>query len=137
MALLDEIERKDLINKSCELGNYFRHRLRDLAKKQPLIGDVRGKGMMIGLEFVTDHEKKTPADQQTSRLIEQMKAECVLVSEAGPKNVLKLRPNFSWEREHVDLLTSWIAVCRNCVSRYEKRRTPCVHCIAFAILVGY
>ena len=111
MALLDEIERKDLINKSRELGNYFRHRLKELAMKQPLIGDVRGKGMMIGLEFVANLENKTPANQQTSRLIELMKAECVLVSEAGPKNVLKIRPNFSWEREHVDLFINTLDRC--------------------------
>ena len=111
MALLDEIERRDLISKSRELGNYFRHLLKELAEKQPLIGDVRGKGMMIGLEFVTDHENKTPASKQTSRLIELMKEECVLVSEAGPKNVLKIRPNFSWEREHVDLFITTLDRC--------------------------
>jgi len=114
MALLDEIERRDLISKSRELGNYFRNRLNKLAQKQPLIGDVRGKGMMIGLEFVTDHETKAPAIKQTSRLIELMKEECILVSEAGPKNVLKIRPNFSWERKHVDL---FITKLDNCLSK--------------------
>ena len=111
MALLDEIERRHLITKSRELGNYFRRLLKKLAEKQPLIGDVRGKGMMIGLEFVTDHENKTPASKQTSRLIELMKEECVLVSEAGPKNVLKIRPNFSWEREHVNLFITTLDRC--------------------------
>jgi 4-aminobutyrate aminotransferase-like enzyme len=111
MALLDEIERRDLVNKSLELGDYFRRHLRKLAEKQSLIGDVRGKGMMIGLEFVTDRENKAPASEQTSRLIEMLKAECVLVSEAGPKNVLKIRPNFSWEREHVDLFVTTLDRC--------------------------
>ena len=111
MALLDEIERRDLVKKSRDLGDYFRHCLRRLADKQPLIGDVRGKGMMIGLEFVIDRESKTRASEQTSRLIELMKEECVLVSEAGPKNVLKIRPNFSWEREHVDLFVTTLNLC--------------------------
>jgi len=111
MALLDEIERRDLINKSNELGNYFRHSLTKLAQEQPLIGDVRGKGLMIGLEFITDHETKAPAIEQTSRLIELMKEECILVSEAGPKNVLKIRPNFSWECEHVDLFITTLDKC--------------------------
>jgi len=110
MALLDEIERRDLVNKSRELGDYFRHRLLRLAGKQSLIGDVRGKGMMIGLEFVLDREDKTPADQQTLRLIELMKEERILVSEAKP-NVLKIRPNFSWEREHVDLFVTTLDRC--------------------------
>lgn len=76
MALLDEIERCNLINKSRELGDYFRHHLRKLAEKQSLIGDVRGKGMMIGLEFVTDRENKTPACEQTSRLIADERGVC-------------------------------------------------------------
>ena len=111
MALLDEIERRDLVNKSGALGDYFRHHLHKLAEKQSLIGDVRGKGMMIGLEFVTDRENKARAGKQTTQLIELMKEECVLVSEAGPKNVLKIRPNFSWEREHVDLFITTLDRC--------------------------
>jgi len=111
MALLDEIERRDLVNKSSALGDYFRHHLYKLAEKQPLIGDVRGKGMMIGLEFVTDRENKARAGKQTTQLIELMKEECVLVSEAGPKNVLKIRPNFSWEREYVDLFITTLDRC--------------------------
>ena len=111
MALLDEIERRDLVNKSSEVGEYFRHNLRRLAEKQTLIGDVRGKGMMIGLEFVTDRENKVRAVKQTAQLIEYMKAEYVLVSEAGPKNVLKIRPNFSWEREQVDLFITTLDRC--------------------------
>ncbi|MBW2610826.1 MAG: aminotransferase class III-fold pyridoxal phosphate-dependent enzyme [Deltaproteobacteria bacterium] len=111
MALLDEIKRRDLVNKSNALGDYFRHHLHKLADRQSLIGDVRGEGMMIGLEFVTNRENKAPASEQTSRLIELMKQECVLVSEAGPKNVLKIRPNFSWEREHVDLFITTLDRC--------------------------
>jgi 4-aminobutyrate aminotransferase-like enzyme/Ser/Thr protein kinase RdoA (MazF antagonist) len=114
MALLDEIERRDLVKKSNELGEYFRRHLRKLAEKQSMIGDVRGKGMMIGLEFVIDRENKLPASEQTSRLIELMKEECVLVSEAGPKNVLKIRPNFSWEREHVNI---FVATLNRCLSK--------------------
>ena len=111
LALLDEIERHGLIRKSRELGDYFRRQLQNLAGKQALIGDVRGKGMMIGVEFVTDRASKTRASKQTSQLIELMKAERVLVSEAGPKNVLKLRPNFSWQREHVDLFVTSLDRC--------------------------
>ena len=82
-----------------------------LAEKQSLLGNVLGKGLMIGLEFVTNRENKISASKQTSCLIELMKEECVLVSEAGPKNVLKIRPNFSWEREHVDLFITTLDRC--------------------------
>lgn len=111
MALLDEIERRDLIKKSRELGNYFRNCLTKLAEERPIIGDVRGKGMIIGLEFISDRGIKAPAVKQTLRLIELMREERILVSEAGPKNVLKIRPNFSWEREHVDLFITTLDRC--------------------------
>jgi 4-aminobutyrate aminotransferase-like enzyme len=84
-----------------------------LAENQLLIGDVRGKGMMIGVEFVTDRETKAPANEQTLRLVGLMKDERVLVSGGGPKNTLKVRPNFAWEREHVDL---FIAALDRCIS---------------------
>jgi 4-aminobutyrate aminotransferase-like enzyme len=116
LALLDEIERRDLVTKSSDLGDYFRHQLHQLAEQQSLIGDVRGKGMMIGLEFVTDRANKARAEKQTAHLIELMKAQRVLVSEAGPKNVLKIRPNFSWQREHVDLFITTLDRCLSTLS---------------------
>jgi hypothetical protein len=70
-----------------------------------------GDRHMIGLEFVTDRANKARAGKQTTQLIELMKEECVLVSEAGPKNVLKIRPNFCWEREHVDLFITTLDRC--------------------------
>ncbi len=104
MAVLDVIEREDLINKSNEVGDYFRAQLRRLAKFQSLIGEVRGKGMLIGLEFVTDRIAKTPATEQTIRLLEVMKDNRVLVGSEGVyKNILKLRPSLAWNKREVDI----------------------------------
>ena len=103
MAVLDVIERDDLVNKSNRIGDYFRASLRKLAEDQPLIGDVRGRGMLIGLEFVTNRETKNPATAQTAELLEIMKANHVLIGSEGPfKNILKMRPSLAWNEAEVD-----------------------------------
>lgn len=115
MAVLDEIERHQLVSKGVEVGDYLRAQLRALAQRHPLIGDVRGKGMIVGLEFVTDQARKTPAIAETATLIDMMRAEHILVGKAGPHhNVLKMRPNFAWEKSHVD---RFIGALDRCLDR--------------------
>ena len=104
MAVLDVIERDDLINKSNRIGDYFRAQLQQLAEYQPLIGDVRGRGMLIGLEFVTDRETRNPATAQTADLLEIMKECHVLIGSEGPfGNILKMRPSLAWNESEVDI----------------------------------
>jgi len=111
-AVLDVIERDKLIQQGNEVGNYLRSRLRDLASSQPLIGDVRGHGMLTGLEFVTDREKRTPASRQTVALLELMREQRILIGNEGRDgNILKLRPPLVFEKEHADLLAENLDHC--------------------------
>ena len=103
MAVLDVIEREGLVEKANQIGGYLRAELLRLADSQPLIGSVRGRGMMVGLEFVTDRAAKTPATDEVTRLLELMKQHRVLVgSEGADKNIFKLRPNLAWTTREVD-----------------------------------
>ena len=103
-AVLDVIERDELIENGRVVGDYFRRRLRDLMDTQALIGDVRGSGMLTGVEFVTDRDARTPATGETERLLELMRQRQVLVgSEGRDANILKLRPSLVFRHEHVDL----------------------------------
>ena len=103
-AVLDVIERESLIENGIEVGDYLRRRLRELAASQQLIGNVRGRGMLTGLEFVTDRELRTPATQETERLLEFMRRRQILVGKEGrDHNILKLRPPLVFDRTHVDL----------------------------------
>lgn len=103
-AVLDVIERDALIENGANVGDYLRQRLCELAESQPLIGDVRGRGMLTGLEFVNDRENRTPATAETARLMELMRRRQVLVGEEGRDgNILKLRPPLVFDRSHVDL----------------------------------
>ncbi len=102
-AVLDVIERDALIDNGRDVGGYFREQLGELAATQQLIGDIRGHGMLTGLEFVTDREAKTPATDETEQLLELMRQRQVLVGSEGRfANVLKLRPSLIMRREHVD-----------------------------------
>ena len=102
-AVLDVLERDELIESGRVVGDYFRGRLRELMATQPLIGDVRGNGMLIGVEFVTDRDARTPATEETARLLELMRQRQVLVGHEGrDSNILKLRPPLVFRHEHVD-----------------------------------
>jgi 4-aminobutyrate aminotransferase-like enzyme/Ser/Thr protein kinase RdoA (MazF antagonist) len=111
-AVLDVIEREELIAQGVKVGNYLRDKLRQLAETQPLIGNIRGFGMLTGLEFVTDRESRAPATNETSKLLELMREQRILVGEEGRfSNILKLRPPLVFERKHVDRLVEGLDVC--------------------------
>ena len=102
-AVLDAIENENLIDNGRAVGDYLRSQLRGLANRHTLIGDVRGHGMLAGVEFVTDRKKRTPATEETARLLELMRERQVLVGKEGRfGNVLKLRPPLILSRTEVD-----------------------------------
>ncbi len=68
LATLDLVEREYCAN-AAKVGDYFMQKLRALADRYPVIGEVRGKGLMIGMELVTDRISKTPAKKLCDALI--------------------------------------------------------------------
>ncbi|MHA2026078.1 MAG: aminotransferase class III-fold pyridoxal phosphate-dependent enzyme [Candidatus Thorarchaeota archaeon] len=93
MAVLDEIENKDLQKNSQKVGTYFLDRLKELQKQHSIVGDVRGIGLFIGVELISDHESLEPATIETRYVVERMKDFRILVSLDGPhNNVLKIKP---------------------------------------------
>lgn len=111
-AVLDVIEQDDLIEHGRKIGDYLRSEIRTLALKHALIGDVRGHGMVTGLEFVSDRDERSPATRDTARLLELMRKEQVLVgSEGRDANVLKLRPSLVFREKHVDFFITALDRC--------------------------
>ncbi len=103
LAVLDVIENEGLVANSAVVGQYLKDSLIRLAETQNLIGDVRGSGLLVGLELVSDRENKTPAAGETALLVELMREAGVLVGTAGWHNsALKLRPPLIARPRHID-----------------------------------
>ncbi|RMX50573.1 hypothetical protein pdam_00008751 [Pocillopora damicornis] len=111
---------EDGVQKNCEVvGTYFLEELLQLKKEFPdVIGDVRGKGLMIGVEFVTDKESKTPLPPEKFVPIwEDCKDMGVLVGKGGLYgNVMRIKPPMCITKEDVDF---GVAVIRTALSKYS------------------
>ena len=107
MAVLDVIEQENLQENALVVGEYIKDGLRSLQSDHELIGDVRGYGLFIGVELVTDREAKTPAQAQARTIVNAMKDKRVLIGKIGIyDNVLKLRPPLPFSKDNADLLLS-------------------------------
>ncbi len=104
-AVLDVLEDERLLENAVTVGNYTLGRLKKLADRHALIGDVRGTGLFFAVELVTDRSTKVPAPAQTKRLVNLMRERGVLISRIGVHdNILKIRPPMPFSRQHADLL---------------------------------
>jgi len=114
-AVLEVIQGQGLLNNCAAIGAYLKSGIEELAKRYELIGDVRGSGMFLGVELVTDRATKAPAAEHTRRVVNGLRECGVLISSAGPlENILKVRPQLVFEREHADLfIESFEAVLRD------------------------
>ncbi|MGE0043565.1 MAG: acetyl ornithine aminotransferase family protein [Vicinamibacterales bacterium] len=80
-----------LIRNAAEVGQVFMDGLCELMGKHPLIGDVRGKGLMIGIELVRDRQTKERATTERDRVVEECFRRGLLILGAG-RNALRLSP---------------------------------------------
>ena len=104
-AVLDVIEEEQLLANAVATGEYLRRGLRDLARRHSIIGDVRGAGMIAGVELVRDRATQEPARDETKRVINAMKEKGVLVGREGYLgNVLKIRPPMVFTPGNADVL---------------------------------
>lgn len=104
-AVLDVLKAENLPTRAAETGSYLRDGLRKLAEKHSVIGDVRGQGLAIGAELVSDRASKTPATELADRVINAMRAEGVLMGANGIHyNVLKIRPPMPFGKVEADIV---------------------------------
>lgn len=103
IAVLDVIHDEELQQHALEVGNHLMNGLKDLMKKHPIIGDVRGHGLFIGAELVKDRKTKKPAVPEIDHIVEQMKDRGFLLSTDGPlHNVLKIKPPIVFSKKNAD-----------------------------------
>lgn len=101
-AVLDVIETEKLEERVTDVGAYLRDALGKIECEA--MGDVRGHGLFIGLDWVSDRETRTADPKAAIRVVNRLKDKGFLTSNAGALfNVIKLRPPLIFEREHADL----------------------------------
>ena len=101
------VKREKLQEHALYLGEYLKEELNRLAEKFPIIGDVRGQGLFLGIELVDTH--KNPLEAQTTYLANRMKEHGILMSTDGPDhNVLKIKPPMVFSKENADDLIHYL-----------------------------
>jgi 4-aminobutyrate aminotransferase len=102
-AVIDVIEEENLLENTHVVGSYLRKKLEELQQKYPLIGDVRGMGMMQALELVKDRQTKEPASQETTQVMERARDNGLLIGKGGMfGNVIRMSPPMNISKADVD-----------------------------------
>jgi len=102
LAVLDVLEDEGLQQNSFETGAYLRSELRIAGSDR--IGDVRGAGLYIGIDIVSDRRTREPDRETAEKIVNGMRARNILIGIAGRHgNVLKIRPPLCFSREHADI----------------------------------
>ncbi|MFH1952653.1 MAG: aminotransferase class III-fold pyridoxal phosphate-dependent enzyme [Pseudomonadota bacterium] len=104
-AVLEVIDRENLQQNCLDMGTRLMEGLKRLMERHEVIGDVRGKGLMTGVELVRDRKTKEPAKDACARVFERAKEMGLLIGKGGLHgNVLRIKPPMCITREDVDFL---------------------------------
>ena len=105
LAVLDVLEDEQLQARALDVGGYLREQLGELALQHAAIGDVRGHGLLLGVELVRDRDTREPDAETTDRVANGLRDRGVLVGTTGlADDTLKIRPPLPFSREDADLL---------------------------------
>jgi 4-aminobutyrate aminotransferase/(S)-3-amino-2-methylpropionate transaminase len=100
LATIEVLEREDLVCKAGELGRYLSGELAKVASQSGAIGEIRGKGLLIGIEIV-EPESGNPAPSEAARIRDALRESGILVTVYGP-STLRISPPLVIERTHLD-----------------------------------
>ncbi len=103
LAVLDVLEEEQLQANALHVGNHWLNELRALMTRYPLIGDVRGSGLFLGIELVRDRVTLEPAGAEASYVVNRLREHGILAGTDGPyHNVIKLRPPLVFTEAEAD-----------------------------------
>ena len=112
MAVLDEIERLDLLKNAADVGARLTQGLENRAGGYDPVGDVRGCGLFISVEMIRDADTREPDAELTKTLADRLKDKGFLVSHSGKFcNVLKIRPPLFFSHEDADEFLAAFDAC--------------------------
>jgi 4-aminobutyrate aminotransferase-like enzyme len=123
VAVLDYIEKNDLVSRAGQMGSKLLRRLADTISDLPCVGQIRGRGLFIGVELVRDKETKEPFPQEwqvTDRVVRRA-LDSGLVILGGVAGLLdgeagdhfEILPPYVVEEEHIDFIATTLSQCLN------------------------
>jgi 4-aminobutyrate aminotransferase-like enzyme/Ser/Thr protein kinase RdoA (MazF antagonist) len=111
LSVLDVLEKQSLQANALRVGGYLKDRLLNLQQSYPIIGDVRGSGLFLGVDLVLDRETRAPATNQADYIVNRLRDCGVLAGTDGPHhNVIKLRPPLVFSEADADLFVNVLKV---------------------------
>jgi 4-aminobutyrate aminotransferase-like enzyme len=104
LAVLDVLREERLPENALRVGRHWMNRLQTLQQRHALIGDVRGSGLFLGIDLVSDRESRAPATEQAEYVVDRLRERGILAGTDGPHhNVIKLRPPLIFSETDADL----------------------------------
>jgi 4-aminobutyrate aminotransferase-like enzyme len=118
VAVIDIIQESNYLERASKLGNELKKKLQALQEDHKIVGDVRGQGMMLGIELVRDRETKEPAIQEMLQIMEYCREKGLLIGKGGlDNNVIRLQPPLELTSEQIDEACS---ILGDAFSKVEK-----------------
>jgi 4-aminobutyrate aminotransferase-like enzyme/Ser/Thr protein kinase RdoA (MazF antagonist) len=106
LAVLKVVEEENLQERAFRVGNYLKESLLSLQKECPIIGDVRGSGLFLGVDLVLDAVTRSAATAQSAYVVNRLRERGILTGTDGPfNNVIKLRPPLIISERDADIFT--------------------------------
>ncbi len=110
LATLEVIDNENIQENARVVGAHLKTRLLELQERQPLIGDIRGMGLMLGVELVRDRKSKEPANTETADVLERCRERGLLLGKGGLfGNVLRIKPPMCLTRDDAEFLVDCLA----------------------------
>lgn len=101
LASIEVIEEEDLLNNATRVGNYFMKRMTEMKENHPIIGDVKGKGMLLGIELVKDKATKEPFEEAGKLVYQKAFQKGLAWIPAG--HILRMSPPIIMDEKYAEM----------------------------------
>ena len=103
LAMLETLEEENVLDNVKTMGSYFLEELKSLEEKHTIIGNVQGRGLVLGIEFVNDRKTKEPASKQAIAIVHEMIPNGLITTISGPyRNRINVVPPLTVKKDEID-----------------------------------